>query len=97
MTVTTPEPRLIVETLPKNRRLELPAGTRYANALVHIEGPIRTGTEDEHKRRIEAETKARQIALDAWCEKWGPIPWDLAEITAHHLTIQVMVDVRVMP
>lgn len=84
------DPRVIVETLPRTRRLELVEGTRYTNVTVDIDG-------SDHDARLDAESRARQIALDAWCEKWGPIPWDFTEITSIHLTVQVMVDVRVTP
>ncbi len=76
-------------TYDRNRRFPVEKGTRYGNACIYFSG--------RDEERELAETKARKDAIEAWVERWGPIPWDLVQIVTTHVTCQVIVDVRVEP
>ena len=71
----------------KNRRNTVTAGTRYGNCCVLFD-PRTTS-------RYSVEQYARLRAVEAWEKEWGPIPWDLVQIVTTHVTMQVIVDLRV--
>ena len=71
----------------KNRRNTVTAGTRYANCCI-LFNPRTTS-------RYSVEQRARREAVEAWEKEWGTIPWDLVQIVTTHVTMQVIVDLRV--
>jgi hypothetical protein len=73
----------------KNRRFPVDAGTKAVSVLVLYRGP--------DNRRRPVQSRAIEVAIQEWEERWGKFPWDLGVIVVHHFTIQIMVEVRVEP
>lgn len=72
----------------KNRRYTVEAGTRCARVEIMV------NTENSLHRQWAADGAAR-MAVAAWEEKWGPVPWSLASALVTHTTLQVIVEFRV--
>ena len=78
--------------LARNKRPDsTPAGTRAASAVAYV------GNDFTFVGRTAAEKLAREAAVTAWENVFGPMPWDEAEFIGAHLSFQVIYEVRVCP
>jgi hypothetical protein len=75
-----------IET-PKNRRDIIPAGTREVSVTLATLG----------KQRMRVIDRGIAIVTKEYVAKWGEVPWDLASLHFHFVTVQCVVVLEVRP
>lgn len=82
-------------TYSKNRRYPVPAGTRCAN--VRLAAHQRNDFRSEKAKRLSTMRAAELRAVNLWEQRWGPLPWPLAEFATFHDSLGCIVELRVEP
>lgn len=84
-----------VYTYDRTRRYEVKQGTRCASVQLRIPTRSQLVLNNLWTRAFYTKEATQQAAL-AWEKKWGEIPWDSVQILVTHVTMQVVVEFRVM-
>lgn len=90
-------PEALTYKYDRNRRYEVAKDTQCASVHWKIGREADRFAEGETNRRLRAQADAIAFAVQIYEKRWGLLDWGICQMLISHMTIMVVVELRVEP